>query len=121
LIHYKNQHKNYQKLPKFEKVFSKVNFTTNFNSFATNGKNRSIRKEQKGFLAHPKRAARFFRTQKNFFSNKNQQKQNKSSTKATENRREKSFWKPFGPFWMRWKPSVLSKKDGVLQMNWNLY
>jgi hypothetical protein len=45
--------------------------TTNCNSFATNGKSPSIQKELKGFLAHPKRAERFFRTQKNFFSNKN--------------------------------------------------
>jgi hypothetical protein len=66
-------------------------FTTNCNSFATNGKNWSIRKEQKGFLAHPKRAERFFRTQKNFFSNKKAVKASESSTKATENGREKSF------------------------------
>jgi hypothetical protein len=65
--------------------------TTNFTLFATNGKNRSIQKEQKGFLAHPKWAEGFFRTQKNFFSNKNTMKVNESSTKATENPREKSF------------------------------
>jgi hypothetical protein len=72
-------------------LFSCSLLTTNCNSFATNGKNWSIRKEQKGFLAHPKRAERFFRTQKNFFSNKKAVKASESSTKATENGREKSF------------------------------
>jgi hypothetical protein len=56
-----------------------------------NGENWSIRKEQKGFLAHPKRAERFFRTQKNFFSNKNTIKVQQKPTKVTENGREKSF------------------------------
>jgi hypothetical protein len=48
-------------------------------------------KSRKVFLAHPKWAERFFRTQKNFFSNKNAMKVNENSTKATENPREKSF------------------------------
>jgi hypothetical protein len=91
--------------------------TTNCNSFATNGKSPSIRKELKGFLAHPKRAERFFRTQKNFFSNKNTIKVQQKRPKTEERR---AFEKPFGPFWMRRKPSVLSRKDGVLQMNCNL-
>jgi hypothetical protein len=33
---------------------------TNFSSFATNGKNWSIRKEQKGFLAHPHKGPKGF-------------------------------------------------------------
>jgi hypothetical protein len=61
--------------------------TTNCNSFATDGKNWSIRKEQKGFLAHPQRAKRFLECKRTSFRTKH----NKSSTKATENGREKSF------------------------------
>jgi hypothetical protein len=34
--------------------------TTNFNSFATNGKNRSIRKEQKGFFGPSKMGRKVF-------------------------------------------------------------
>jgi hypothetical protein len=60
--------------------------TTNCSSFATNGKNWSIRKEQKGFLAHPKRAERFFRTQKNFFLNKNTIKVQQKRPKTEERR-----------------------------------
>jgi hypothetical protein len=38
------------------------------------GKIGPFRKSRKVFLAHPKWAERFFRTQKNFFSNKNAMK-----------------------------------------------
>jgi hypothetical protein len=55
------------------------------------GKIGPFKKSRKVFLAHPKWAERFFRAQKNFFSNKNAMKVNESSTKATENPREKSF------------------------------
>jgi hypothetical protein len=55
------------------------------------GKIGPFRKSRKVFLVHPKWAERFFRMQKNFFSNKNAMKVKESSTKATENPREKSF------------------------------
>jgi hypothetical protein len=45
-------------------------------------------KSRKVFWHIQKRAERFFRTQKNIFE---QKKHNKSSTKATENGREKCF------------------------------
>jgi hypothetical protein len=48
-------------------------------------------KSRKVFLAHQKWAERFFRMQKNFFSNKNAMKVMKVQQKATENPREKSF------------------------------
>jgi hypothetical protein len=43
------------------------------------------------FLAHPKWAERFSRTQKTFFENKHTMKVDESPTKATKNGREKSF------------------------------
>jgi hypothetical protein len=70
-----------QGLVKFKYSFS----TTNFSSFATNGKNRSISERAERFFE------RFFRMQKNFFSNKNTMKVMKVQQKATENPREKSF------------------------------
>jgi hypothetical protein len=70
--------------------------TTNFNSFATNGKNWSIRKEQKGFLAHPKKAERFFRTQKNFFLNKNTIKVQRKRPKTEERRAFENLSVHFG-------------------------
>jgi hypothetical protein len=44
-----------------------IGVTTNFNSFATNGKNLSILKERKGFLAHPKWAKRFLERKRTSF------------------------------------------------------
>jgi hypothetical protein len=94
--------------------FTKAIITTNFNSFATNGKNSSIRKEQKGFLAHPKRAKRFFRTQKNFFLNKNTIKVQQKRPKTEDRRAFENLSVHFG---CAENLSALSEKDGVLQMN----
>jgi hypothetical protein len=71
--------------------------TTNFNSFATNGKNRSIRKEQKGFFGPSKMGERFFRMQKNFFSNKNAMKNesHESSTKSDRKPKREELLKTF--------------------------
>jgi hypothetical protein len=66
----------------------RIKKTTNFSSFATNGKNWSIRKEQKGFLAHPKWAKRLFWNAKELLF---EQKHNKSSTKATKAEERRAF------------------------------
>jgi hypothetical protein len=60
--------------------------TTNCSSFATNAKNRSIRKEWERFFAHPKWAKRFLRTQKNFFANKTAMKAQQKQPKTEERR-----------------------------------
>jgi hypothetical protein len=65
-----------------------LRLTTNFSSLATIGKNQSVLKEQKGFLAHPKWPERFLGTQKNIFLNKNTMKY---FNKKDQNGREKSL------------------------------
>jgi hypothetical protein len=84
--------------------------------FICNKWEKSVHSERaERFSAHPKRAERFFRMQKN----KNALKAQQNRPKTEERRAFENLLAHFGcaenP-----KPSVLSKKDGVLQMNCNL-
>jgi hypothetical protein len=65
-------------------------------------------------LAHPKPAKRFFRTQKNFFLNKNTIKVQQKRPKTEERRAFENLSVHFG---CAENLSALSEKDGVLQMN----
>jgi hypothetical protein len=75
-------------------------------------------KSGKGFLAHPKWAERFLRTQKNFFANEQNAMKAQQNRPKTEERR--AFENLSAHFGYTENPSRQSKKDGVLQMNCNL-